>query len=287
MNDIDRLRREVSLPDLASDYGVALQKNGQEFEGCCPFHQENTPSFTIFPGKDAVWRFHCFGCSEQGDVLDFVQKIKGVELREAISILGGGSDRPNVAPKRIEARDPYAGITLLEPVSRIEVGRAVRVYNPKRDTWGDLRPSMVFPYFRAGRPLGYVLRRDLPGGDKETPMVCWVRLRDGSEAWSRYPLPKPRPLYIGGGASALRDGQVIVVEGEKAADAMARATGRQTVSWAGGTFGIRHADWSLIAGRSVVIWPDADKPGVQTGDDIAALLAGIGCTVKVMRFEVA
>lgn len=286
MSEIERLRREVSLSDLAFAQGIALQKNGQEWEGCCPFHQENTPSFTIFRGKDGVERFHCFGCSAQGDVIDFVQQLKGLDTKGAIAFLGGGMAVANVAPKRLpEARDVYAGIELLVPVADIVRGEELTVYNPKRETMGRLTPSMVFPYFRPdGEVLGYVLRHDLRGGDKETPMVCWVRLPDGSECWSRFPFPRPRPLYRW---ERLRDGQVFVVEGEKCADALVLGTGRQAVSWAGGTFGIRHTDWSPLAGRDVIVWPDADKPGLATGDEIGAILSGLGCRVRVMAVPVA
>lgn len=294
MADIERLRREVLLHQIALNNGVVLQKNGHEWEGCCPFHQERTPSFTIFTGKDGAERFQCFGCNERGDVVDFIKLLKGVDTREAVSILGGGRAGPNVAPRQIaEARDPYAGIEVLVPTRGIEPGRQVRLYNPKRAddpqrAWGRATPSMCFPYWRApGRPLGYVLRNDLPDGAKETPMVCWVRLPNGEECWSRFPFPRPRPIYIGGGADSLRDGQIIIVEGEKCADAMTRASGRLAVSWSGGTFGVDHTDWSPLAGRSVVIWPDADKPGLGTGEKIARLLSGLGCAVKIMRFEVA
>jgi DNA primase len=283
MSDIERLRREVSLPDLAINNGVALQKNGKEWEGLCPFHQENSPSFTIFTGKDGAERFFCFGCNERGDVVDFIQKLKGVDITEAVSILGGNIKAGgNVAPRQIrEPRDPYAGIELLTPRAGISVGQEVRVWNPKRNRWGTVKPSMVFPYRTAsGEAVGYVLRREMADGSKETPMVCWVRLPDGTECWSRYPFPKPRPMYR---ADKLRDGQVIIVEGEKCADAMVAATGRQAVAWAGGTFGIRHTDWSPLAGRSIVIWPDADGPGVSTAGEIAEMLTGLGCAVKVLR----
>lgn len=290
-SDVERLRRDVSLPDTAASFGVKLDKDGREWIACCPFHAEDTPSFTIFVGKDKVERFHCFGCPERGDVLDFVQKIKGVDLKEAIRILGGGqTDRPNVAPRRVEARDIYAGIEPIDPPDGavIEPGKRVRLYNPKRAgpdsegrEWGGFAPSMVFPYRRAdGSLLGYVLRHDLGGGDKETPMVMAVRLPDGRECWSRFPFPKPRPLY---GLERLGDArQVIVVEGEKCRDKLAAATGRTVVSWAGGTQGVKHTDWTPLAGRNVVIWPDADKPGLGTADEIAAILVGLGCTVRVM-----
>lgn len=288
-SDVERLRRDVSLPDTAASFGVKLEKDGDEFLGCCPFHAEDTPSFTIFVGKDKVQRFHCFGCGERGDVMDFVQRIKGVGLREAIEILGGASSGPNIKPRQIEARDVYAGIEPIDPPEGavIEVGKRVKLYNPKRAggndgrEWGSFAPSMVFPYRRAdGSLFGYVLRHELSGGDKETPMVMAVRLADGRECWSRFPFPKPRPLYGLDGIGDAR--QVIVVEGEKCRDALGRETGRAVVSWAGGTQGVKHTDWSPLAGRNVVIWPDADGPGLGTANEIAAILVGLGCTVRVM-----
>lgn len=265
--DLERLRRDVSLSDAAARYGIALQNDGHEYVACCPFHSEDTPSFTVFAGKDGISRFHCFGCGEKGDVLDFVQKIKGVELREAVRILGGASAGPNVAPRKIEARDPYAGIEPIDPPDEpIVRGKRVKLYNPKRkgeqSEWGGFAPSMVFPYCLAdGSLFGYVLRHELPGGDKETPMV-------------RY------------GVERVADGkQVIVVEGEKCADALRRETGRCVVSWAGGTQGVKHADWSPLAGHSVIIWPDADQPGLDAANAIAAILGGLGCAVRVLAID--
>lgn len=286
-SDIERLRRDILLSDTAAGFGLRMEKDGREWIACCPFHAEDTPSFTIFTGKDHVQRFHCFGCGEHGDVLDYVRSLKGVDLREAIKILGGGStDRPNVERKHVEVRDPYAGITPVDPAGSIEVGRKVTIYNPKRAgtelEWGTFTPSMVFPYRRAdGSLMGYVLRRDLRDGGKETPMVMWVRLPDGRTVWARFPFAKPRPLYgldtVGGAR------QVIVVEGEKCRDKLARATSRTVVSWAGGTQGVKHTDWSPLAKRNVVIWPDADRPGLGTADEIAAILVEFGATVRVMN----
>lgn len=204
-NDIDRLRQENPLHDVAAGFGVALEKDGHEFIACCPFHQEDTPSFTIFTGKDGAERFFCFGCNEKGDVLDFVQKIKGVDLKEAIKVLGGEVRKPNVQPRRIaEAVDIYAGINPLPPVEEIKAGRRVKLWNPKRQKFGTITPSMSFPYRAAsGELIGYVLRHDLPEGGKETPMVMWCDVPGQGLTWCRYPFPKPRPLYgldrLGGG----------------------------------------------------------------------------------------
>lgn len=281
-SDIDRLRAENPLSDVALGFGLRLEKDGHEWVACCPFHQEDTPSFTIFVGKDGAARFHCFGCGERGDVLDFVQKIKGCDFKEALKVLGGEVRRENLKPRVVaQVKDIYAGIVPLPPAGEIKAGRRVKLWNPKREKFGTITPSMAFPYRSAsGDLIGYVLRHDLQDGGKETPMVMWCDVPGQGLTWCRYPFPKPRPLFgldrLGGGK------QVIIAEGEKCATVGAAITGRLFMSWAGGTYGIHHADWTPLAGRPVVIWPDADGPGLETAGKIAALLHGMGCTVKVM-----
>lgn len=292
-SDVDQLRRERSVADVAAQFGVKLERDGNEWVACCPFHSEDTPSFTVFIGADHVQRYHCFGCGERGDVLDFVQKIKGVGLREAISILGGGTAGPNVKLTAIKVRNAYAGIVPVSGGGEIEVGSWLNLYNPKRAgqtvddghdlSRGKFKPEMVFPYRNTdGSLFGYVLRRSLRDGGKETPMVMRVRLPDGEECWSRFPFPKPRPLYR---ADRISRDQVIVVEGEKCCDAMADVTGRCVVTWAGGTYGIEHADWSPLHGKDVIIWPDADKPGRATAERIAKLIAGKAKRVRIMDVD--
>jgi len=279
VSDIDRIRRDVSLSATAQAFGVQIQANGHEFEACCPLHSESTPSFTIFTGKDGAQRFHCFGCGEGGDVIDFVQKIQGVTTAEAINILSGNARRGvNIAPARIEPRDIYAGIARLDPVAELAPNRKMILYNPKREQTGNITPSAVYPYRRLdGSIYGYVLRHDLPDGGKETPMVCWARLPDGRECWCRLPFEKPRLLY---GLERIGAGQVFVVEGEKCADALWNLRQLPVVTWAGGTHGVGHADWSPLKGRDVVIWPDFDVPGYSTAERVGEILSAIAKRVR-------
>jgi DNA primase len=65
--------------ELISDY-VALKPAGRNFKGLCPFHGEKTPSFVVNPER-GTW--HCFGCSEGGDLFSFVQKIENLSFVEA------------------------------------------------------------------------------------------------------------------------------------------------------------------------------------------------------------
>jgi DNA primase len=87
MIDMDAIRSAYPLPAVAAKI-VALRPAGKEWVACCPFHSDRSPSFTIFDGGR---RFHCFGCGASGDVLDFVQRAFGIGLRDAATMLSGGT----------------------------------------------------------------------------------------------------------------------------------------------------------------------------------------------------
>jgi DNA primase len=72
--------------DVVEEVGlvVALRKSGKSFQGLCPFHNERTPSFYVFP-ESQTWR--CFGCNEGGDVFTFVEKRLGLDFRDALLYL--------------------------------------------------------------------------------------------------------------------------------------------------------------------------------------------------------
>ncbi|MDF2810479.1 MAG: virulence-associated protein [Microvirga sp.] len=84
------IRDRFPLSGVAAKAGVKLHRVGREWKACCPFHPDNTPSFTIFADDR---RAHCFGCGWSGDVLDFVQQAYGVKLPAAIDLLDGGALR--------------------------------------------------------------------------------------------------------------------------------------------------------------------------------------------------
>jgi DNA primase len=72
--------------DVVEEIGlvVVLQKSGKSYRGLCPFHNERTPSFHVFP-ESQTWQ--CFGCHEGGDVFTFVEKQQGLDFREALAYL--------------------------------------------------------------------------------------------------------------------------------------------------------------------------------------------------------
>ena len=76
---IDSLRRQADIVEVVGGY-VSLKKQGQNYMGLCPFHQEKTPSFNVSPSKQI---FHCFGCGKGGDVYTFLMEHDGLSFQEA------------------------------------------------------------------------------------------------------------------------------------------------------------------------------------------------------------
>lgn len=76
---INEIRHSVDIVDVISDY-VQLKKQGRNFFGLCPFHGENTPSFSVSADKQI---FHCFGCGAGGNVFTFMMDMEGIPFLEA------------------------------------------------------------------------------------------------------------------------------------------------------------------------------------------------------------
>ncbi|MDE0720275.1 MAG: CHC2 zinc finger domain-containing protein, partial [Dehalococcoidia bacterium] len=81
MTAIDDVKSRLDIVEVISQR-VPLQRSGNSYKAPCPFHQEKTPSFHVFPDRQS-WR--CFGaCAAGGDVLSFVMKAEGLEFGEAL-----------------------------------------------------------------------------------------------------------------------------------------------------------------------------------------------------------
>ncbi len=80
---IDQLLARVDIVDVV-EHRVPLKKAGSEFQACCPFHTEKTPSFTVSPQKQF---YHCFGCGAHGTALGFLMEYEHLSFVEAIEEL--------------------------------------------------------------------------------------------------------------------------------------------------------------------------------------------------------
>lgn len=82
---INELKLKTDIEDVISTY-VTLKRRGRTFVGLCPFHNEKTPSFTVYPETQS---FYCFGCGAGGDAIGFVKKVENLDYVDAVKTLAG------------------------------------------------------------------------------------------------------------------------------------------------------------------------------------------------------
>ena len=111
---IDTLLARVDIVDVI-DRRVPLKKAGQNYQACCPFHSEKTPSFTVSPTKQF---YHCFGCGAHGTALGFLMEYEHMSFPDAVGALAqdvglpvpesGEPDRPRPPPALWDALEQAA-----------------------------------------------------------------------------------------------------------------------------------------------------------------------------------
>lgn len=247
------LKEEKGRVDIVSYVGrtVRLRKEGRYFKGLCPFHSEKTPSFAVDPKGQ---RFKCFGCGKQGDVLDFIQFLSGKSLPEARAVLENKSIVQALPPPtKPEAAKSKWEISIPCP----EPGQVVHRSMGK--------PSSIWIYRNEqGEGLYCICRFNLPNGKKEFRPLTWRT--DGKKSmWQWKGYSRPRPLYGLDKLPKMTKATVMVVEGEKTADAAQRLFPHVAViTWHGGANAVKEHDWKPIAGRRIILFPDYDHSHTES-----------------------
>ncbi|MBF0270156.1 MAG: DNA primase [Alphaproteobacteria bacterium] len=97
---LEELRSRLSITEVVGRK-VKLTRKGREQWGCCPFHNEKTPSFSV---SDEKGFYHCFGCGAHGDVIGFTMRAGGLPFPEAVERLAGeaGMEVPKASPEERE-----------------------------------------------------------------------------------------------------------------------------------------------------------------------------------------
>ena len=142
--DIPALKARHPLADVVEAAGVRLRGKGRVRQGVCPFHEESEGSFTSYEDSQ---RWYCFGCGLGGDVLDFIQRIEGLTLPEAIRRLDVGGHRPvsGAAPRPVTGGPKAASLPPRDPGL---LTAATRFYA------GQLRHSATAQAYLASRGIG-------------------------------------------------------------------------------------------------------------------------------------
>jgi DNA primase len=246
--DVKKIASTVDIVEVINDI-VPLKQRGGKFMGICPFHNDHKSSLIVNRPKQV---FKCFACGTGGDIVDFFMKM-GNTFHEAVDKIEFKKGIKE-SPIKLYVDKPKP---LWKQITHPS-------YFPKRIRHYEFgKPSFVWGYHNAdGSPMGYVCRFDLQD-DKE--IVPYVFATDGNKKqWRWMGFDKPRVLYNLPQLLNEPEKGVIVIEGEKAAEAAKKLfTKHVVVSWQGGAEAIRYTDFSPLEGRSVIFIPDADLPGYK------------------------
>ena len=194
------LRDRVTLSDIVGKRVALHRAGGQEFKGCCPFHQEKTPSFTLNDDKQF---YHCFGCGAHGDVIGFVMQHDNLTFMEAVETLAATAgmevpqqSREDVAQAK-KQKDLYA---LLDDAAR---WFETRLYDPgNRDARHYMQERGVSDALMAQFRVGYApndgrsLRRHLKEeGYTDTQMIDAGVIRPSTRGGEPYAFFRERIIF--------------------------------------------------------------------------------------------
>ena len=151
--DILELKARHPLGDAVEAAGIVLHGKGRVRQGVCPFHDEAEGSFTVYGDSE---KFYCFGCGAGGDVLDFVGRMEGLTLSQAIRRLDDGTT-PAAAPSHRATSTP----TERPPAPAIPPRDPALLTAAARFYGGQLRRSRPALQYLASRGIGLDTARRL------------------------------------------------------------------------------------------------------------------------------
>lgn len=152
--ELARLKAEVSVQRLVEGCGVVLRSQGKDLVGCCPFHDDDSPSLVVTPAKN-LW--HCLGaCGRGGGPIDWVMTAQGVSFRHAVELLRESS------PSLASLAQPGPRSTAPGPVSRSKSAKLPSLVEPDAGD-AELLGMVVGHYAEAlaghGDALAFLARR--------------------------------------------------------------------------------------------------------------------------------
>lgn len=187
--------------------------------------------------------------SKGGDLISLYAAIKGCSQIEAAKSLQGYTTNTHTSSRQSKVQ-PNTERLGIPPIGSAK---------PFFDHHKHGKPSQIWTYRdQEGTELFYIARYNISATEKEFCPFSWSTT---SKKWVKKAWPRPRPLY---GLELLKSDptkNILLVEGEKAADAARTvlSKGYHVLSWAGGSMAVDMADLTPLYGRKILLWPDADK----------------------------
>lgn len=289
--EFQAFKQRLDILEIARKLNFTIVKGGSQNAILCPFHTEKSPSCSLVNKAGEGGLFHCFGCGAGGDALHFYMECTKVSFRDALHDLGGKDlpeaqgGRPGAARKSAPAEQPARASAPVEPAYTVitpapadapDLAKAwafqgrFTVWNPSEDKEkrgpSTMRPSKLYAYIGAGGGVhNYQTRRDWVDQETNKRRKVFTPLTWTAEHGWTMAAPKHRiPYNLRALFAAALNIPVVIVEGEKAADALIKLSdhlGIVVLSWLSGSKSVAKTDWSALQSRRVILWPDADEPG--------------------------
>lgn len=302
--DFDAINAALNAADVVPAWLPDGKRNGHEWIARNPTRNDKTIGSFAINLNTGKWADFASG-DEGGDLVSlyaylFHNRDNAKAARELSQ-----NHRITITPEaRQQAQDKIAEIKDHQPQIVLPAPADAPAPNFTHYKHGD--PSMVWPYYDTqARLLMFVCRFDTENG-KEVVPLSWCEHPNKSARWTWRGVTgtAKRPIYGQDRLAAMPDADVLVVEGEKTADAAQQIMGDHcaVISWLGGTSTADKVALHHLRGRRVVLWPDFDsKKDKQTGDylplrdqpgikamlNIARGLAGIAREVLMVGYTVA
>jgi AAA domain/Domain of unknown function (DUF6371) len=245
------------------------KRSGRGFMVRCPAHEDNKPSLYVADGNDGSVALKCHA---------------GCEYRDVSSALRAMGLWPNSSANK--SSGPTNGV---KSTDDFEIVSPVPSDAPSIDYQKvvGFEPTQKYAYRDAlGQVTFIVARQDKQDGKEIRPIIYTRNKATGTLQWLAKGLPAPRPLYGLDKLAKRPDTPVILVEGEKTANAAAKQLSDYVaVTWAGGAKGIQYADFSPLKGRDVTLWPDNDDAGKNAMTSLVPILKQHGAK-KIRQVQV-
>jgi DNA primase len=209
---IDTVLARVDIVDVI-DRRVPLKKAGQNYQACCPFHNEKTPSFTVSPTKQF---YHCFGCGAHGTALGFLMEYEHMDFPDAVAALAQdvGLPVPESAQEPERPKPPPALSNALDEAAqfyRQQLKQSPRAidYLKKRGLTGQIAARYGIGYAPDGSPLKQVFKDYLA----DALVACGLVVENQGRRYDRFrdrimfPIRNVKGQIVGFGGRVLGEGE--------------------------------------------------------------------------------
>jgi len=267
------------LPTILLSYGVELKQRGEQYIAKCIAHDDHNPSMAVYINGTGKYTTHCYSCGFHEDAVGVVAHMERIPVAEAFRKLqeptfdGASRYAQIIGEKKLKRTERE---TYPPPPDAPMPKMGWLIDSDTGEPFGE--PVAVYTYKQADGAVWFYEARFMVAGKKEPRCWSWGKRGAAPEKWEcAFPIGI-RPMYGLDQLATKPTAQIILCEGPRKAEAaQTLLPSLACVGYAGGCQSWKKTDWTPIAGRKVIMWPDADDKGRESFAELAQHLLTLGC----------